>query len=149
MNMRHPGGARHWWQGVMETPSVLHGYALFTPTGYSLVIVQTEHLSYYNNSAWLKYTHTHFVSYRDLNGHKLAYYVLLGLERWFSLIVCFCTLAQSPYSAGRYLPIKAWCLNPLVWIQSGRLVERMWNRFSYFKVGATVATFWSQPLGFL
>ena len=73
----------------METPSVLHGYSLFTPTGYSFVIVQTEHLSYYNISAWpkhthththtLSHTHTHFVSYQNLNGLKLAYYVPLGL----------------------------------------------------------------------
>lgn len=51
-------------------------------------------------------THAHRVSYLDLNGHKLAYYVLLGLEQRFSLIVPFfvCALAPCPQSRGRSLP---------------------------------------------
>lgn len=51
-------------------------------------------------------THAHRVSYLDLNGHKLAYYVLLGLEQRFSLIVpffcvCSCSVStkQRPQSA--------------------------------------------------
>lgn len=64
------------------------------------------------NATWPKRTHTymhthaHRVSYLDLNGHKLAYYVLLGLEQRFSLIVPFfvCALAPCPQSRGRSLP---------------------------------------------
>lgn len=52
------------------------------------------------------HTHAQRVSYLDLNGHKLAYYVLLGLEQRFSLIVPFfvCAYAPCPQSRGHSLP---------------------------------------------
>lgn len=45
---------------------------------------------------------THIVSYLDLNGHKLAHYVLLGLELRFSPNSLF-----SSTKHGRHLPIKS------------------------------------------
>lgn len=46
------------------------------------MIVLTEHLSYYNNSAWPKHTHTyiHTVSYLDLNGQQISLLCAFGIR---------------------------------------------------------------------
>ena len=79
-------------------------------------------------------THTHawteIVPYQNLNGHKLAYYVLLGLERWNSLMVCSSFSCAESIKHERYLTIMFfWCLNPFLWLWGARLVEKTWKHF--------------------